>query len=210
MTRPADIATPVGYLLATPHGLEGKQGPAFDYILAANGVFIQAENGLLAARIRIADVVVKGLAPVTEKIALTYGLLPAQLLREGLAWTQRAPETERFFAIRQDDSGHGYRLDIPPQLGSASQVRYQTGSGPAVAEFHSHGRHSAHFSATDNADEQGCRIYGVIGRLDQPIPQLTMRLGIYGYFRTLEWSEVCDHPEQLPYHQPQPTGRFPA
>ena len=193
-----------------PHGLEGKQGPAFDYILAANGVFIQAENGLLTARIRIADVVVKGLAPVAEKIALTYGLLPAELLREGLAWTQLAPETERFFTIRQDDSGCGYRLDIPPQLGSASQVRYQTDGGPAVAEFHSHGRHSAYFSATDNADEQGCRIYGVIGRLDLPIPQLTMRLGIYGYFRTLGWSQVCDHPEQLPYHQPQPTGRFPA
>ena len=209
MTRPADIATPVGYLLNHAHGLEGIQGPAFDYILAANGVFVQAANSLLTARIRIADVVIKGLTPVAEKITLTYGLLPAELLREGLAWTQRAPETERFFAIRQDPNGYGYRLDIPPQLGSASQVRYQPG-GPAVAEFHSHGRHSAYFSATDNADEQGCRIYGVIGRLDLPIPQLTMRLGIYGYFRTLEWSEVCDHPEQLPYHQPQPTGRFPA
>ena len=210
MARPADIATLVGYLLNHPHGLEGAQGPAFDYILAANGVFIQVTNGLLTARIRIADVVVKGLAPVEEKIALTYGLLPAQLLREGLAWTQRAPERERFFAIRQDASGCGYRLDIPPQLGSASQVRYQSGDGPAVAEFHSHGSHPAHFSATDNADEQGCRIYGVIGRLDLPTPQLTMRLGIYGYFRTLEWSQVCDHPEQLPYHQPQPTGRFPV
>lgn len=129
-----------------------------------------------------------------------------------MEWTQRSPSRERFFTIREDQGN--YQLHIPHQRGFASQVRYLTDGRPAVAEFHSHGSHPAHFSATDKADEQGCRIYGIIGRLDLPIPELTMRLGIYGYFKPLEWSQVCDYPEHLPYHPPpppppKPTGTFP-
>lgn len=195
----------VGYLVNRPHGLEGTQGPAFDYLLAENGLFIQARNSLLTARIRIADVPVKGLAPISEKISFAYGLLPAELLSEGMAWMQRDPGRERFFSVRPDSDGN-YELHCPPQSGSASQVLYLP-EGPAVAEFHSHSSHPARFSLTDDTDEQGLRIYGVLGRLDLPIPHLTMRLGVYGYFRTLEWSQVCDRPERLPYHPPpQPTG----
>ena len=38
-----------------------------------------------------------------------------------------------------------------------------------VAEVHSHGRARAFFSATDDADEQGLRIYEVAGRLGTPL-----------------------------------------
>ena len=65
-----------------------------------------------------------------------------------------------------------------------------------VAEFHSHGGHSAFFSAIDDRDEQGFRIYGVVGRLDSPTPELTLRVGIYGHFAPLDWSQVFDGPQR--------------
>ena len=64
-----------------------------------------------------------------------------------------------------------------------------------VAEFHSHGSLPAFFSATDDRDEQGFRIYGVTGRLDTVEPELSLRVGVYGHFAPLEWSRVFDGPD---------------
>ena len=75
--------------------------------------------------------------------------------------------------------------------GTGSSLTYQPPGG-VIAEFHSHARHRAFFSATDDGDEQGFRVYGVVGRLDTPAPELTLRLGIYGHFAPLHWSQVFD------------------
>jgi len=57
--------------------------------------------------------------------------------------------------------------------------------------MHSHGQMRAWFSTTDNADETGLKLYGVIGRLDA-VPVVKLRIGAYGYFKTLRWSDVFD------------------
>ena len=63
-----------------------------------------------------------------------------------------------------------------------------------VAEFHSHGSSRAFFSKTDDADEQGFRIYGVVGRLDDPESELSLRVGVYGHFAPADWPQVFDGP----------------
>ena len=63
-----------------------------------------------------------------------------------------------------------------------------------IAEFHSHGGSRAFFSATDDRDEQGFRIYGVAGRLDDPEPELSLRVGVYGHFAPVDWPQVFDGP----------------
>jgi hypothetical protein len=40
----------------------------------------------------------------------------------------------------------------------------------------------AFFSETDDRDERGGRLYGVIGRLDTTQPQLVLRQGLYGHW----------------------------
>ena len=186
----------MGYLVNHSAGLSGTQGIGFDYVLGSGGLYVQSESAHLTARVLVAPAQVRGLASVSEKVALTHGPIPAHVFELGLGWMLAAPGTERFFAVRWD--GDAYRLVVPPQEGTPSSLSYRPPSG-VIAEFHSHARHRAFFSATDDRDEQGFRIYGVVGRLDTPAPELTLRLGIYGHFAPLHWSQVFDgsHPPGL-------------
>ena len=160
-------------------------------MLGSGGVYVQSASAHLTARVLIAPCVVRGLAPVSEKVALPHGRIPSRLLEVGLRWFQDAPDTERFFAVRWD--GHAYRPVVPAQAGTRASLIYQPPSG-VVAEFHSHGSLSAFFSATDDRDEQGFRIYGVAGRLHSARPELRLRVGVYGHFAPVEWSQVFDGP----------------
>ncbi len=172
-------------------GLTGSQGIGYDYVLGAGGLYVQSESAHLTARVLVAPAEVRGLAPVSEKLELANGPIPAHVFELGLAWMLAAPDTERFFAVRWD--GGAYRLVVPPQEGTSASLTYQPPTG-VVAEFHSHGRHRAFFSTTDNRDEQGFRVYVVVGRLDKPEPELTLRVGIYGHFAPLHWSQVFNGP----------------
>ena len=177
--QPNRIRSPVGYVINADGGPEGTQGAGYDYVLAADGLYVQAQNDHITARIRIAETEVRGLQPIHEKLVLRHGPIPAPLLDAGIAWMQKTPETETFFCVRW-------------QAGQGASVVYQAVPG-AVAEIHSHASHPAFFSATDDRDEQGLRIYWVAGRLNSPKPQLALRLGVYEYYKRLEPPEAFDN-----------------
>ena len=80
---------------------------------------------------------------------------------------------------------------MPWQSGSSGGVEYEV-LPDTVLDIHSHGMMSAFFSSTDNSDEQGLRLYMVMGRLDTLIPELEMRVGVYGYFAPVELDEIFD------------------
>ena len=183
---------PVGYLVNRPAGLSGVQGIGYDYVLGSGGLYVQSHSAHLTARVPVAPCTVRGLAPVAEKVELTHGPIPARLFEIGLRWFQDDPDTERLFAVRWD--GRAYRLVVPEQEGTATRLKYTPPAG-VVAEFHSHGSSRAFFSATDDADELGFRIYGVAGRLNDPLPELSLRVGVYGHFAPVGWSQVFDGPD---------------
>ena len=187
-----DASGPVGYLINHTTGLAGVQGIGYDYVLGSGGVYVQSRSAHLTARVPVASCVVRGLAPVAEKVLLSHGPIPAHLFELGLRWFQDAPDTERFFAVRWD--GDAYRLVVPPQAGTETSLAYLPPAG-VVAEFHSHGSSRAFFSSTDDRDEQGFRIYGVVGRLDTALPELSLRMGVYGHFAPLDWTQVFSGPE---------------
>ena len=182
---------PVGYLVNHAGGLAGIQGIGYDYVLGSGGLYVQSESAHLTARVPVASCEVRGLAPVAEKVELAHGPIPARLFEVGLRWFQDDPDTERFFAVRWD--GDAYRLVVPPQIGTGTRLAYVPPAG-VVAEFHSHGSSRAFFSSTDDRDEQGFRIYGVVGRLDDPLPELSLRVGVYGHFAPLDWPQAFDGP----------------
>ncbi len=191
MATDSDIRGPVGYLLNRKDGLTGAQGIGFDYVLGSGGLYVQSESAHLTARVLVASCEVRGLAPVTGKVELAHGPIPARLFEIGLLWFLDDPDTERFFAVRWD--GRSYRLVVPPQEGTATRLKYRPPAG-VVAEFHSHGTSRAFFSKTDDGDEQGFRIYGVAGRLDTDRPELSLRVGVYGHFAPADWAQVFNGP----------------
>lgn len=181
------MSKPVGYLMNYPTGLCGEKGLFYDYIFASNGVFIEAENPLIAARIPVADCDIRGLAPMETKISLTYGSIPQRFFDLVLDLFLSDVATEHYVAITGDA---GYHFYIPVQDKHSGSVVYEAGNS-VVLEMHSHGRGGAWFSSTDNKDETGLKIYGVMGKLDTT-PIVKLRIGAYGYFRELFWNEVFD------------------
>jgi PRTRC genetic system protein A len=177
---------PVGYLLNTRAGLAGEPGLFYDYILAGNGLFIQARGPLLVARVNIAAVDVRGLAPVDEKVELTHGRIPMRLYN--LVGSVMAVDRyrERFLAVTWEGE---YRLREPWQDRGGDGVTYER-LPDTVLDIHSHGMIEAFCSGTDNRDEQGLKLYAVIGRVDMLMPEVKLRVGIYGYFAPIEFEEV--------------------
>ena len=103
---------------------------------------------------------------MAEKVELTHGPIPA---RNSSSWGCAGSRTTRTPSGSSPCGGTATPTGwwCPPQAGTATSLAYVPPAG-VVAEFHSHGGSRAFFSATDDRDEQGFRIYGVAGRLDDP------------------------------------------
>lgn len=188
-TAAPDAAPPVGYLVHRRDGSKGRRGVGYDYLLAGNGVFVEAESPGLCARFLAAPARLRGLPDSVPWLRLPHGEIPRGLLIQGIRWFQETPEQERFFIIRHQDGE--YRLETPVQEGRAASLQYEPQEGH-VAEFHSHGAMPAFFSATDDRDEQGFRIYGVVGQLHRESPRIALRVGIYGHFQEIKLEDVFE------------------
>ena len=204
MATASKTPSPVGYLVNNKDGLAGSNGIGYDYVLGSGGVYVQSRSANLTARVLVASAPVRGLAPISEKVELAHGPIPSGLFEVGLSWFLDDPDTERFFAVRWD--GCSYRLVVPEQEGTTTSLEYTPPAG-VVAEFHSHGTSRAFFSKTDDGDEQGFRIYGVVGRLDDLEPELSLRVGVYGHFAPVDWPQVFDGP--MPGLRPTGEGSAP-
>ena len=60
------------------------------------------------------------------------------------------------------------------------------------ADIHSHNSMNAVFSAIDDQDERGTRLYLVIGRLDRFFPEISARISCGGSFVPIEPSLVLE------------------
>ncbi len=177
---------PVGYLINTEGGPEGSPGLFYNFILARNGIFIRAESPLIAATISIAGAEVRGLSPLREEVKLKKGRIPKGLYELALSMLSADRYREKYLAITWEGE---YRLRVPMQAGEAGGVQYEVLPN-TVLDIHSHGVMPAFFSSTDNLDEQGLRLYMVVGRLDKLIPEVKLRVGVYGYFAPIRLEEI--------------------
>ncbi len=177
----------VGYLVNYPDGISGEKGIYYNYVLAANGLFIEASNPMLGARVPVAECEVRGLAPMKAKVALTYGSIPQHFFDLALNTFQAAPDREHYVAVT---AAAGYHLYTPVQDEGGASVVYEVGES-VVLDIHSHGHMRVSFSPQDNTDETGLKLYAVVGRLNAT-PVVRLRVGVYGYFHSLTWRDVFD------------------
>lgn len=211
---------PVGYLIKKPDGLHGQRGLYYDYVLASNGLFIEAEGAFLAARIPITVAEVRGLAPAEPKVVLRHGLIPQRFFDLALSAFLSNRYREMYVAITyetgqnkppslgKDPDAPGlvgpfadYHIRVPEQAeskeslaagdqghGCRTGVSYINPQSVAL-DLHSHGELAPLFSSQDNRDETGLKLYGVVGDLVRQ-PTVQIRVGVYGYFMPLIWSDV--------------------
>ncbi len=176
---------PVGYILHCPDGPQGERGQFYTYVLAGNGLCIEAEGPLLSARIPIMACEVRGLAPLESRVALTYGSIPQRFWDLALSAFMADPDQERYVAVIVDG---GYNFYIPAQERRSASVTYDAAAN-VVLDLHSHGKMRAFFSGQDDKDEQGLRLYGVVGTV-RTDPVVKFRVGVYGYFMEVNWRDI--------------------
>lgn len=184
--------------LVTYHVYDGCRPPPFDaqayqYILAGDGIFVRAETPFFSALVPVVACSVRGLAPLQPKFHLKAARIPEKLLRAAL--------TDALSARRLDGGlnealyqflHHGNRVQLRRPVQRATGVTVMAaGNSDAnmLCELHSHGNMRAFWSRTDDADEQGARLYAVIGRLDSA-PVIRIRVGVYGYWHPVPVAAV--------------------
>lgn len=181
----------VDYLMSHD-GPPSPSGQAYEYVVSADGLWVQAENEHLAARVPIAHCEVRGLAALHPVFTLKHGFIPRDLwvpiVDVARAW---AAEGQEVLLTVRHDPRLGYHLVVPQQATSPTEVAYVP-APDVVLEIHSHHRYPARFSVLDDADEQRLAVYGVLGRLDTDHPQIRLRVGVYGYFMDVAWGDVFD------------------
>ena len=176
----------VDYLVAHK-GPPPRRGLAYDYVVAGDGLYVVADNRYLAARVPVARATVRGLPPIYASLTLQAGRLPQGLWDQIVAVACARPEREVLLAVSLEPSG--YQLLRPTQLAGPTNVIYRP-PRDALLQIHSHGAYPARFSRTDDADEQGFGLYGVVGRLGSERPEVALRVGVYGYFLPVPWEAV--------------------
>ena len=179
----------VDYLVARD-GLPPRRGLGYDYVLAGDGLYLVAENEALSIRVPVARCAVRGLPPLYPACTLKHGRLPHAAWETIVAIVEaRSLGGREVLVVATRDEMVGYRLVRPPQLAGPTGVIYEPPSN-AVLEIHSHCEYPARFSPTDDRDEQGLRVYGVLGRLGTERPEVALRVGAYGHYLPLPWEAV--------------------
>jgi PRTRC genetic system protein A len=181
----------------------------YGYVVAQNGVYVWARRDGLEALIPVASCTIRGLYPVEPYVRLHYppvdaALVTAMLDRAKGAYAADGSLLEILFYLKWETL-RGWQLTIPVQEQEAMQVRpvvaMLDGASYAntLVEVHSHHRMSAFFSATDTADEQGFRLYAVLGKLapDAYLPEIRVRVGVYGHFYEMPAGWVLSLPEGI-------------
>lgn len=172
-----------------------KEGMLYEYILAENGVFLHAKRTGLEVTLQVgapwsSHLKVRGLQPAQAVIECDYPKIPLDIIQHMLELSREARDGDGrtveilFHLVWNKD----WYLAVPDQEQHPASVKPIGRSvGPnssyemAFIEVHSHHSMSAFFSGTDDKDEQGFRIYGVLGTIFDR-PTLRLRIGVYGQF----------------------------
>lgn len=168
--------------------LPANNAHLYQYILAENGLFLRARTPWWEVMMPLMRYPVRGLLPVTTVFRLVMGRLPESLLAAAYQSALTAREKngglrEALYSFHVQEKQ--VRLMRPRQIATPVNVTSAGLDDPTILlELHSHGHMPAFWSATDDHDEQGIRLYGVMGQLDS-VPEIKFRVGVCGHWKPL-------------------------
>jgi PRTRC genetic system protein A len=175
-------------------------GVFYEYILAANGVFIRSKRNSLEAMIPVMDRPyrpVRGLEELEPYVRLDRKV-PAELVGWALEQAnQTLPNEVLFWLLPLSD---GWRIHKPTQIATPGSVipadKHDPIGAQAVIDLHSHAYARPFFSTDDDRDETGFRIYAVLGRIEQAV-WIQARVGIFGNTWPIDPAMYFDLPEKM-------------
>ena len=170
----------------------------YAYIMAGNGLFLYAKRDDLEVLIPISSATIAGLLPLEPFVNMPR--VPAQLMDYILLASKENLPNEVLFWFNFDHDRQIWNLDAPLQFCRPASVFPMDKTDPlgikALIDLHSHALMDPFFSRTDNRDEQGFRIFAVIGKVNEK-PEIRVRLGVYGNYWNIPANLVFELPEEI-------------
>ena len=153
----------------------------YAYIMAGNGVFLYAKRDDLEVLIPISRATIAGL-PLLEPF-VNVPRVPAILMHHILQASKENLPNEILFWFNFDHDLQVWNVDAPVHICRPASAFPVDKSDPlgikALIDLHSHARMEPFFSPADNKDEQGFRIFAVIGKVNEK-HEIRVRVGVYG------------------------------
>lgn len=138
--------------------------------------------------------------PVTQEFQMSLPKIPMHILMFILDFFRELSdrcELEALVHILYDNLRCKYVIRVPKQkLTHVSVNSVMDEAYPEhfihVMDIHSHNTMPAQFSQTDDDDERATRLYGVVGRFDRVLPEITVRASCGGKFIAVEPSDIFE------------------
>ena len=128
---------------------------------------------------------------------LTAPKIPGEILNQVVDFFKTTPTNEAAVQLFYLPETRSYEIFIPEQQCTTCNVNYKRSwerenQWVLMMDIHSHGRYSAYFSHTDDADEKGTRLYMVIGNLNTDRITWALRAGIAGFYQFLQVEDIFE------------------
>jgi PRTRC genetic system protein A len=198
--RDAALLAAFPVIAAPRYGTVPPMTPGLRLVVAANGVFVQVKLPWLDCLQRCGGID-SGLplpyGAVSPWLRLSFGVIPANLLRQFIALARHAAPNETAAVIPHGERSSMLRLALCETVeANPDHVVYRlpllAATEQVVVDLHSHGDAPAFFSALDDADDRAIKLCGVFGRVRSRHPEARFRLAINGLFIDLcdQWDSV--------------------
>jgi PRTRC genetic system protein A len=170
----------------------------YAYIMAGNGVFLYAKRENLEVLIPISSATIAGLLPLEPFVNTPR--VPAILMHDILQESKEILPNEILFWFNFDRDRQDWNVDAPRQICRPSSVFPVEKSDPlgikALIDLHSHALMEPFFSRADNKDEQGFRVFAVLGKVNERT-EIRVRVGVYGNYWNIPASMIFELPGEI-------------
>lgn len=174
----------------------------FEYLMAADGLFVRAERREFSVCLPLCRVSVKGLPIIESKIVWHKPRIPSSIWREILSDAQFRNDFTNFkedvFVVFWDENNVEWnwkRISKDRQRASTIADDTLEEYGNACIELHTHPDGAIHFSRADDEDESGkFRIFGILTDIHSNLPKIRFRCGVYDHFIQIPADFVSEMP----------------
>jgi len=184
-------------------GMEGlrESDKPINFLLTGRGAMKVMKNKIGIFVSKTDDV--PGLPNISEGLLLSVPKIPYYMFTQTISFfravMKKYDDAEAMVQFYYDEENKSYVVHCPDQIVSGAHIDFKRSQEfddkyILVMDIHSHNTMGAFFSGTDNADEQETRIFGVLGKLNNDIPEMKFRISVGGAFKEINIFDIFESP----------------